>query len=106
MSTYGPIINGKDFNFFTKVEVNNATFNTNCDVIITFPTQGVLFLIEENADAVEYSFNGTTVHGELDAALPSKGMIFDNRVVSKMWFRLRSGSTGPLTVRIDAWGTR
>jgi hypothetical protein len=99
----GPIVNGKDFNFFQKVEVNNSTFNTNCDIFIGFPTRSVMILLEDSG-TVEYSFNGNTLHGDMDSGQATKGLVFDNRIVTKMWFRLASGSSGPITVRIEAWG--
>lgn len=103
---------GRDFNFYQKYEVTASTFGGHSDdgnqpdMIITFPTQSVIFLNEETSGVIEYSFNGNTVHGELDPTLPTRGLTFDNRVVSMIWFRVKSGSTGPLTVRVDAWGTR
>jgi len=111
---------GRDFNYYKKIEVNWVQFGASDgytvldgygpDLIITFPTQSVLFLNEEDTMAsdkvVEYSFNGTTVHGELDSSLPSRGLVFDNRNITLIWFRVKSGSSGPITVRVDAWGTR
>ena len=103
---------GKDFNFYQKLSVVATDFGSNSvdgnqpDMIITFSTQTVMFLNENTSGIVEYSFNGNTVHGELDPTLPTKAMTFDNRVVSKIWFRIKSGSSGPITVRVDAWGIR
>ena len=109
---------GPDYDYYQKVEVNWTQFGApdgyttadgyGPDLVIPFSTQGVLFLNEEESatNVVEYSFNGITVHGELDPTLPSKGMSFDNRVISLIWFRLKSGSTGPVTIRVDAWGIR
>jgi hypothetical protein len=105
---------GKDFNFYTKLEISSTSFGGDSvdgyqpDTIITFPTQSVIFCNEETGSSkvVEYSFNGYTVHGELDPTLPSRTMTFDNRVISMIWFRVKSGSSGPLTIRIDSWGTR
>lgn len=95
---------GRDFNFFQKAEISDSSFNEECDMIITFSTKSVMMLLENTTGVVEYSFNGNTVHGELNSTLPSRGIAFDNRVISKIWFRLKSGSPGPLTVRVDAWG--
>lgn len=109
---------GHDFNYYKKLSVNWSQFGApdgytvadgyGPDLIITFPTTGLLLLNEgtTSSQVVEYSFNGNTVHGELDPSLPSKGIIFDNRVVSLIWFRIKSGSTGPVTIRVDAWGIR
>jgi hypothetical protein len=108
----GKITHGRDFNFYQKVQVVSTSFGGNTvdgqqpDVVITFTTQSVMFLNENTTGTVEYSFNGSTVHGELDPTLPSRAMTFDNRTVSCIWFRVKSGSTGPITVRVDAWATR
>ena len=86
------------------MDVSSATFGDHPDMVITFPTQGIMFL-NEGAGVIEVSFNGNTVHTELNSADSSKGLIFDNRVVSMMWFRVKSG--GPtISVRVEAWGTR
>jgi len=98
--------------FFTKLSIVATDFGSETvdlqqpDIIIKFPTTGVLFLNEGTlaTQVVEYSFDGITVHGELDPTLLSKGMSFDNRIVSTVWFRLKSGSVGPVTIRIEAWG--
>jgi len=103
--------NGKDFNFHKKIAVSATTFGGSSvsgqqpDTIITFPTQTVI-MQNEGAGTVEYSFNGQVVHGELDSTKPaSAALTFNNRPVSMIWLRVKTGSTGPITVRIDAWGT-
>lgn len=99
---FDKITNGRDFNFFKKITVSSSTFSNTCDAIITFTTQSVSFLIVSGTGTIEYSFNGNTTHGDMDSSASSKGLVFDNRVVSKIWFKLTSG--GPVTVRIEAWG--
>jgi len=105
---------GRDWNFFQRLNVSATSFGGGSidgyqpDMIITFTTQGVIFL-NENATAsgkiVEYSFNGTTVHGELDVSTGSltKMLTFNNRVISKIWFRVKSGSSGPIPISVQAW---
>lgn len=104
-----------DFNYFQKVDVNWSQFGApdgytitdgyGPDLVIKFVTQSIMFL-NEGTGVVEYSFNGVTVHGELDSANSSKFLTFDSRVVSTIWFRVKSGSTGPIKIRVDAWGLR
>lgn len=102
---------GRDYNYFQKTAVNWSTFGGGAsdgygpDQIITFSTQGVMFL-NEGSGVVEYSFNGNTVHGELDSSKITAGLSFDNRVISMIWFRVKSGSTGPITISVQAWGIR
>lgn len=100
-----PITYGRDFNFFQKSAITSSVFNTDADMIIKFPTQSVMFL-NLGSGTIEFSFNGNTVHGELNSANPSVGLTFDNRVISKIWFRIQSGSSGPITVSVQAWATR
>jgi hypothetical protein len=107
---------GQDFNFFEKRTVSWTQFGApdgytiadgyGPDMVITFPTYGLIFLNEGSTNVIEYSFNGTTVHGELDSNTGSltKMLTFNDRPVSLIWFRLKSGSAG--VVSVQAWGTR
>lgn len=99
--------NGKDFNFYEKIVVTNTTFGAapeyKWDVLITFTTTGVMML-NEGTGVVEYSFNGNTIHGELDSTSVTKALSFDNRVINTIWFRIKSGSSAPITVSVQAWG--
>jgi hypothetical protein len=109
---------GRDFNFFQKLSVDWSTFGGGSvsgqqpDMIITFPTQTVLFTNLSladgytNSNVIEYSFNGQTIHGELGSSFENVFLTFSNRVVSTIWFRVQSGSTSPLIVSVQAWGTR
>lgn len=101
---------GFDRNFFQKITVTASSFGGGSidgyqpDVVITFNTQSAMFL-NLGTGVVEFSFNGQTVHGELNSANPSAGLAFDNRPVSKIWFRVQSGSSGPINVSVQAWST-
>lgn len=109
---------GTDFNFYNSTAVSWTQFGASDgyttvdgygpDLFIKFSTQGVMFTNETTGQVVEYSFNGNTVHGVLDGAAASttRSVTFNNRVVSLIWFRLRSGSAGPATITTTAWGTR
>jgi hypothetical protein len=105
---------GRDFNFFESASITATGFGSGSDdgyqpdMIITFPTYGLIFTNETSGQVVEYSFNGSTVHGQLDGTATSttRSVTFLNRVVSKIWFRLKSGSGGPATVTVTAWATR
>lgn len=102
---------GKDYNFFQSASISATTFGGGSvdgyqpDMLITFSTHGVMFTNETAGQVVEYSFNGRTVHGQLDGATTSttRSLTFQNRAVSLIWFRLKSGSAGPATVTVTAW---
>ena len=92
---------GRDFNFFQRMDVTSGVFQDHPDMVITFPTTGIIFL-NEGTGIIEVSFNGNTVHTELNSADASKGLVFDNRIVTLIWFRVKSG--GPtIPVRVEAW---
>lgn len=106
----GAIQYGRDFNFFKNVTPGGSgsgVFATDCDLIITFPTQTVTFWMGSGlgAGVVQYSFNGTDIHGTLDStnSTAPATLTFENRPVSKIWFSAISGT--PI-VRVEAWGTR
>lgn len=97
----GPIINGKDFNFFAKIDVTNTEFTSNAQVVFNFRNQIAFSLVNEGSAIIEYSFNGNTLHGDMTLGTPTTALIFDNRRVSKIWFRVPGG--GSHRVRVEAW---
>jgi len=107
----GYTVNGIDYNYFQKVSVNTSTYGGSSgtgmvpDCIIWFPTAGVQFL-NLGTGVVEVSFNGNTTHMELNSANVSAGMTFDNRIISKIWFRVQTGSSGPIVVSVNAWASQ
>jgi hypothetical protein len=105
VNPYGTINYGKDHNYYSITAVDGYDFKANCDIVIRFTTQGASFinLGSLSTQAVQYSFNGITVHGDLTPTTPSAAMMFDNRVVCKIWFRIAPGSSAS-TVRVEAWG--
>lgn len=100
---------GRDYNFYKKVDVTWDKFGGSSsdgyheDILIKYGSNTMMLLNENTTGVVEYSFDGVNLHGELDPTLPTRGMTFDNRPVSRIWFRVKSGSSGPIRVRIDAW---
>ena len=96
------ITQGKDFNYFKKVTVINAEFDSeNPEVVFNFRNQVAFSIINEGDTIVEYSFNSSTLHGDMTPGTPSSAIVFDNRRVSKIWFRNPSG--GSNIVRVEAW---
>jgi hypothetical protein len=115
---------GFDHNYFNKVNVTaTGTFGSDTtsgqmpDVIIPFMTQGVILTNHTVAQTtsptftspttvVEVSFNGTQTHMELGSDADNVSFQFNNRVISCIWFRVQSGSTGPIVVSVQAWAAR
>lgn len=115
---------GYAHNYFQKVAVNWTTFGGNAvdgyqpDLVINLPevTNTVIFTNlaptfgtatpSYTTAVIEYSFDGNTVHGELGSAPSNVSIYFANRVISTIWFRVQTGSSGPITVSVQAWGIR
>jgi len=102
---------GHDFNFFQKVTCtwsnfgggpgfNNKSDGASPDIAITFSTQGFILTNEDTSAIIEVSYNGTTVHDEINPAI-MKSITYDNRRNSLMWFRLKTGGSAVISVR--AW---
>lgn len=100
MSASDPITLGKDWNFFERVTITNTEFPDSCDILININYLNNLRLDNEGTEVVEYSFNGNTVHGELDPNGATASLLFVDRRENKIWFRVDSGS---VDVRVEAW---
>lgn len=89
------------YNYFSEITVDGYDFPTTPQVEFGFITQGISLLNRGNF-IIEYSFDGTNVHGDLNSADASYNMMFNNRLESKMWLRAVDGY-GEL--RVEAWGS-
>ena len=100
-----PITDGVDRSFFEKVTVTSTAFgdgNGDANTLITLRFIRHFSLVNEGGVVIEYSFNGNTLHGDLTPGTPTAAIIFDNRPINKIWFRLIASGSG--IVRIEAWG--
>ena len=91
---------GVDHNFYVEKPVSNPAFvpNSVADVIINTvgANQHLMFVIKSGY--VEYSFNGNTVHGRIDASiLTNKILDFGIRPNKQIWLQ------GSGTIQIHAW---
>ena len=99
MTDVSPITSGVDFNRFLTAAVSNAAFNTDADMQLLMRGPSLHFYINNTGGAtLEYSFNGTTVHGRL---LTVTERLYSFRRVSKIWFRCATSTT----VEVEAWVT-
>lgn len=85
--------------YFKVVTVDGYAFPTDPQAVFDFNSQGFTFL-NRGSHTLEYSFDGATVHGDLNPNDASKGLVFDNRCQCKVWFK---GMDGYGTVRCESW---
>jgi len=89
------------FNYFKNILVDGYDFPTVPQVKMDFNSQGIA-LLNLGTKIAEYSFNGTDLHGTLDPSNPSRGIIFDARVESKIFFRATQDGYG-MRIRVECW---
>jgi hypothetical protein len=89
------------YNYFEVLAVAPATFPADPQIIFGFLSDGFTFL-NRGATVVEYSFDGVTLHGDLNPADSSKSVIFNGRTEDRVWFRAPAGAG---TVRVEIWGS-
>lgn len=92
---------GKQFSYFRRINVANAAFNSDADVVLNFRGRGSFTLQNEGTGIIEYSFNGNILHGDSNAAKYSGTLTFTDRAETLIWFRLKSGTASD--IRIEAW---
>lgn len=95
---------GKDFNKYVEFNVSASEFGERSDVTFNFRHSSLNFSMILASDAngvIDYSFNGNTVHGTLRAGEDRSSLFFQNRSVTGIWFKVRSGSGG--IVYVEGW---
>lgn len=96
-----------DFNKFARITVDGYTFaaSDSPDIDFSFRHSNLSFsmVLESGSGVVEYSFNGSTLHGDLEIGTPTEAIFFDNRPVSKIWFRAKTGAAIGASVRVEGW---
>ncbi len=91
----------KTFNFFDRLTITSGNFEDNM-VQWDFISAGILLLNEgTTGNIIQYSFDGVSVHGDLDPDLASAGIAFDNRHQDRIYFRLSTGTSA--NVRVESW---
>ena len=85
-------------NFFQRVAISSASFAASPNVNLTGNSS--FSLVNEGSGIVEYSFDGTNLHGDLVPNTPSSALGFNNRGFNLIWFRLKSGATS--NIRVEA----
>ena len=86
---------GKDFNFFQEISISGVSdFTEDPDVQIAFRGARRMMFVCRSGTDVEYSFNGTTLHGKISSG---EQFNFDVRGEDKIWFR------GTGDVHVHAW---
>jgi hypothetical protein len=88
------------WNYFSVETVDGYSFPEVPQVNFNFLSQGFSFL-NRGSNVIQYSFDGTTLHGDLNPSDSSASITFDHRIESKVWFR---GGDGYGDVRVEAWG--
>jgi|2_EtaG_2_1085320.scaffolds.fasta_scaffold106925_2 hypothetical protein len=91
------------YNYFRNQLVDGYAFPARPQTTFNFLSRGFSFVNLGASSTLEYSFDGYNVHGNLVAGSSYAGLVFDNRLEDRVWWR--RGATSPATtVRVEAWG--
>jgi len=94
----GPITYGKDDSFFDQLTFANTTFKQKADVVVNVKYVDSFYMINTGDEVIQYSFNGTDVHGDMTPGKGSEALSFSNRRVDHIWFRSPSGNSASVSV--------
>jgi hypothetical protein len=98
----GPINFGKEKFFFQKLLVSAPAFGTNADMAITLTDKESILLVNQGPGVVEVSFNGLSLHAELNLSTGTSTLSIHDPSIVKIWFRLKSGAPSVVSVQNDA----
>ena len=87
------------YNYFSVITVDGYEFPIKPQVVFPFNSQGFT-LLNRGSHIIFYSFDGTTIHGDLNPADASRNLSFDTRNECKIWF---AGLDGYGTCRVESW---
>jgi len=80
--------------FFVKVEVTDSNWPASPQIDFGFTTSAFSLLNLDGSTTVEYSFDGSTLHGDLEPGTSSAGLVFDNRLEDSIYLRAASNAKG------------
>lgn len=92
----------KDRFLFEKVIVSSAIFQAEPDLNLDLIDNQSILFVNQNGGAVEVSFDGSTVHAELNLNIGTGSLTIDKFIFNKIWFRLSSGVSTTILVQNNA----
>ena len=98
----GPINFGKEKFFFQKLVVSAPNFGTNADIAVTLTSKNSLLFVNQGPGVIELSFNGISVHAELNISTGTSNLVVTDPSIVKVWFRLKAGAPSTISVQNDA----
>lgn len=84
--------------YFNRITISSASFPTITSPSVNIGFAGSFSLINEGTGTIEYSFDGSTVQGDLVPGTASQEMVFENTNYFVLWFRLKSGAASLLRI--------
>lgn len=97
----GPNTKGRDFNHFERFTVSSDSFTSGGPDVFIKSQFEILSLINEGPDNVEFSYNGNTVHGDLEYGGFTASLNLYDQSANKLWFRLKDGGTSAV-IRVQS----
>jgi hypothetical protein len=87
---------------FEKVPVSSIAFQPEPDLTLDLIDNQSILFVNQNGGSVEVSFDGSTVHAELNPNIGTGSLTIDKFTFNKIWFRLSSGVSTTILVQNNA----
>lgn len=88
------------YNYYQELTIDGYGFPNVPQSYFGFISRG-FSILNKGSYVIEYSFDGTNLHGSLATSGADQGFVFDNRFEGAIFFRSIGGYG---TVRVEAWG--
>ena len=92
----------RDRYLFQKIVVSSPVFQLEPDIIVDLIDNQSLLFINESSGSVDVSFDGETVHAELNAAIGTGTLSIMDFPFKKIWLRLHSGVASTIIIQNNA----
>lgn len=87
---------------FEKIPVSSPSFQVEPDLILDLLDNQSILFVNQNNGSVEISFDGSTIHAELNPNIGTGSLAIENFTFNKIWFRLSSGVATTVLVQNNA----
>ena len=98
----GPNTKGRDFNFFKRLTVVSTSFSSEPDVFINSGEFQSLSLILGGTVPIWFSYNGNTIHGDMEPNSITSCLSLTDASANKLWFKLKYDGYSDLRIETNS----
>lgn len=92
----------KERYLFQKITISSSVFQLEPDIVIDLIDNQSLLFINESSGSVDISFDGVTIHGELNSAIGTGTLTILDFPFKSIWFKVHSGGSSTIIIQNNA----